>query len=77
VLISLPLSVLLVQDDEPPIYLPAVLAMLDGTRTDPRPIEVQAIPGTAFYRIRNGRHRFVYALLVGETHAACWLQRAA
>jgi hypothetical protein len=77
VLILLPLSALVVQDDEPPMYAPAVLAMLDGTRVDPRPIEVQAIPGTAFYRIRNGRHRFVHALLTGETHAACWLQRAA
>lgn len=75
---EIPVSALLVQDDEPPLHLPAVLALVSGERQDGRPLEVEPIPETPFFRIRNGRHRFVAALAeqratvrceIKETHA--------
>ena len=57
-----PLHLLLIQPDEPPMYLPAVESLVNGTRTDERPVEVVAVPGTPHFRITNGRHRFMAAV---------------
>jgi hypothetical protein len=73
VIVDLPVSSLLVQDDEPPLHLPGVLAILAGDvagdRT--RPLTVEPIPGTPHYRIRNGRHRLVSALVEQRPTVRC------
>lgn len=73
--VRLPLHVLLVQPDEPPMHLPAVASLVDGTRTDTRPIEVEAVPGTPHYVIRNGRHRFMAAAALALPDVECVIRR--
>lgn len=66
------LSSLSVTDGEPAMHWPAVVAYVEGTRRDPRPVEVvplEGVPGR--YRITNGRHRYVSALLRGDSHVRC------
>jgi hypothetical protein len=68
---AIPLHHLLVQPDEPPMHGPAILALLDGSRTDPRPVEVVRVAGTPHYRITNGRHRFLAAVLRADPSIDC------
>lgn len=52
-----------------------VEALLEGLVIDERPIYVSHV-GLGFYRIHNGRHRFVAALLRGdETLRAILIER--
>jgi hypothetical protein len=68
---EIPISALLVQDGEPPLHLPGVLALVSGERQDGRPLEVEPIPETPFFRILNGRHRFVAALVEQRATVRC------
>lgn len=70
-MLRLPLHLLLTRPDEPPLHLPAVAALLDGSRVDDRPLDVAAVDGTPHYRIRNGRHRYVAALARGDRDIPC------
>ncbi len=75
-LTDLSVGVLLVQDDEPPLHLPAVLSLVLGEREDDRPILVEPVAGTPFFRIRNGRHRFVAALALQRATVRCQIREA-
>lgn len=63
------LSNLCVSDNEPPMYWPAVRDYVENGTSDKRPIEITPIPGhPGKWRITNGRHRYVAALLRGDSH---------
>lgn len=55
------------------MHLPAVAALIAGERVDDRPIEVEPVPGTPHYVIRNGRHRLLAALIAGHADVPCQL----
>ncbi len=67
----IPLHRLLIQPDEPPMHLPAVVALVEGSRTDERPIEVEPASGGPYFVIRNGRHRFMAAVALAYPGIDC------
>ncbi|MEK6443604.1 hypothetical protein [Pseudonocardia sp. T1-2H] len=64
---------LVIGPDHPPgLHLPGVLSLVDGSRQDDRPLEVAPL-GDDLWEIRNGRHRFMAAVVTGRSHLACTL----
>lgn len=59
------LSCLLIREDEPPMTWDHIEALLAGKTVDSRAIYVRPL-GRGMYRILNGRHRFVAALIRGD-----------
>jgi hypothetical protein len=59
------LSQLVTKEDEPPMTWDHVEDLLTGRTVDNRPIYVRPV-GANFFRILNGRHRFVAALIRGD-----------
>lgn len=49
-----------------PVDLGHLLALVGGAIVDHRPIEIEYIDGGLIYRIINGRHRYLAAILRGE-----------
>lgn len=74
----LPVSQLVVGGDHiPGMDLVHVLRLTLGAHTDDRPLEVEAIPDTDLWLIRNGRHRYISALLAGTPHLLCQVSATA
>ena len=65
----IPVADLLIGDDHiPGMNLAAICDTTNGQREDPRPITVKRAPCGCHWEIRNGRHRYVTALILGHTH---------
>lgn len=70
----IPTSCLLISNDERlPMHPPSVLDLLEGRRVDDRPLEVEPVHGTPYFVIRNGRHRFLAAVLAALPLVRCVL----
>lgn len=68
----IPLTSLVVGEDHIPVmHLPAIVDLVDGRRVDRRPVDVEQVGNTGFYRILNGRHRYVAALITGLPTLDC------
>jgi hypothetical protein len=72
----IPLSDLTISDNEPPMSWQAVRDLVLGMRVDNRPVEIVPLPGIdGKWRITNGRHRFVAAMMRGKSHIRCQERR--
>lgn len=56
------------------MHLSAVVDLVNGSRTDDRPIEVESL-GLGLFRVLNGRHRFLAALIRGEQYVEVEIRR--
>lgn len=76
--LQLPLGrVVLDPADHAAFSLEHLLGLVHGGRLDTRPIEVHHIDGSMFYKISNGRHRYLAAIIRGDTHIKVIILRGA
>lgn len=64
---------LMISEGEPRMSMTSVLALISGERVDDRPIEVEHVTGTPYYRIVNGRHRYMAAVAQAQPTVRCML----
>ena len=65
--------------DPVPAGMNSVVALVFGhryrtTTEENEPIEIRPVDGTRFYRIADGRHRFVGCLLAGRRHVVAFTE---
>lgn len=71
----IPVSALAVRDNVPagcnPLVLMSLAYMLRSSGADPEPIRVRPIEACGMWRVMDGRHRFLAAVVAGRSDVFC------
>jgi ParB-like chromosome segregation protein Spo0J len=74
----LPVSSLVMKDNVPagcnPLVLMSLAYTLRSSGDDPAPVSVRPIDGTGLYRVIDGRHRFMAAVVAGRPDVLCEIE---